>query len=84
MEAADKERADQNADEEGRIGFLGDEGQDNGHNGGHKGPESTSHVFFLRNKKYHEQSTKLFMTNSKSDSAPLSRQSAESSPASQA
>ena len=46
MEAADKERADQNADEEGRIGLLGDEGQNNGHNGGHKGPEGTSHVYF--------------------------------------
>ena len=44
VKAAHEERAHQNADKQGGIGLLGDQGQDNGHNGRHKRPEGSVHT----------------------------------------
>ena len=43
-EVALEQGAYQDADEQGRVGLLGDEGQDNGHDGGHQAPEGRVHV----------------------------------------
>ena len=51
IEAAHEQRADHNADEQRRIGLLGDEGEDDRHDGRYQGPESSSHTVFLQTKK---------------------------------
>ena len=43
-EAALEQGAHQHADEQGGVGLLGDEGQDDGHHRGHQGPEGCIHA----------------------------------------